>query len=208
MKHRLHWLSLVLSLPLLLGGAASAYATSAAHQGSHSFITDIAKHLGVPEQKLKDAVQRAHLDRVRILLRQGRITQEQATEMERAIRTGRLEGVRMHPRGRMWGRAMVSDAAAYLELTPDAFRARLKHGQSPAVIAKAQGKLPAGLEQTLLNRARKRIASQVQAGRLTREQGASMQSKLAAHVHRFVTGSWQSKGMRSSERSEAPAPPA
>jgi len=203
LKHSARWLGALLALPLVLGGAAAAFAAPA-QSGAGSFISDVARHLGVPEQKLKDAITQARLDRVRALLREGRITSAQAAQMELRVRTGRMGRPGMRHWGHRQGGLMLSQAASYLGLTQEALLARLEQGESPAAIAKAQGKTPAGLEATLLDGARQRMASAVKAGRLTQEEAAAKESRLAAHIHRFVTGSWQT----GSGRSERMAPPA
>jgi hypothetical protein len=75
-------------------------------------------------------------------------------------------------------------------MTPEAFVQQLRYGQSPAAIAKSQGKTSAGLEQALLQGAQKRIAAEVQSGRLTAAQAASVQQRLPSHIHRFVSSGW------------------
>ncbi len=189
MKQSARWLGVVLALPLVLGGAAAAFAAPA-QSGAGSFISDVARRLGVSEQKLVDAITQARLDRVRQLVRQGRITATQAAQMEQRINTGRMGRPGMHRWVHRRGGLMLSQAASYLGLTPQALLSRLAQGESPADIAKAQGKTPAGLEAALLEGVRQRIASDVKAGRLTQEQGRSMESRAAAHIHRFVVGGW------------------
>ncbi len=185
MKHSLRWLGAMLALPVLLGGAAAALAARAPHPGAEGFISDVARHLGIPEQKLKGALTQARLDRVRTLLRQGRITQEQAAKMERAIKEDRFPVPGGH-RGHIWGSRLVLDAAAYLGVTPEDFIGRLRQGETPAAIAQAQGKTGQGLEQALRASAERRIAAAVAAGQLTQEQAKRVQSHLAGRVHRFV----------------------
>jgi predicted DNA-binding protein (UPF0251 family) len=191
LKHSARLRGALLALPLLLGSVpGAAAATVAVHGGPQTFVSDVARHLGVPEQKLKDAITKARLDRVQGLLREGRITSSQAAEMEQAIRAGRPPMV-LHHRGRVWGRAMVQDAAGYLGLSATAFSQKLRSGQSPAAIAQAQGKTAAGLEQALLQSARQRLAAEVAAGRLSTAQAAAVGKRLPAHIHRFVSGGWQ-----------------
>ena len=185
MKHSLRWLGAMLALPMLLSGPTAALAASAPQHGAAGFITDVARHLGVPEQKLKGAITQARLDRVRTLLQKGRITQAQAAKMERAIKEGRFPRPCTH-RSRIWGSHMVVDAAAYLGVTPEDFIGRLRQGETPAAIAQAQGKTGQGLEQALRASAERRIAAAVAAGQLTQEQAKRVQSHLAGRVHRFV----------------------
>ncbi len=191
LKHGRRWLGLLLALPLVMSGAAMAAAAPAQSSGAHSFISDVARHLGVSERKLKDAITQARLDRVRGLLREGKITSSQASEMERRIKTGQAGMRGMHRGGRMLGQTMVVEAATYVGLSPDDFVARLRQGQTPAAVATAQGKTPAGLEAALLAGAQQRVAQAVKAGHLTQQQAQSLQPRLAQHIHRFVVGGWQ-----------------
>ncbi len=193
MKHGTRWLGLLLALPLALSSVAMAAAAPA--QGNHarkSFISDVARHLGVSERKLKDAVTQARLDRVRGLLQEGKITQSQASELERQIKIGRSGMRGMHHHGRTLGQTMmVVDAATYLGLTPDALVTRLSQGETPAAVATAQGKTAAGLEAALLAGARQRADLAVKSGHLTQQQAQALESRLAQHVHSFVSGEWQ-----------------
>ena len=202
MKHGTRWLGLLLALPLALSSVAMAAAAPA--QGNHarkSFISDVARHLGVSESKLKDAVTKARLDRVRGLLQDGKITRSQASELERQIKTGRSGMRGMHRHGRTLRETMmVVDAATYLGLTPDALVTRLSQGETPAAVATAQGKTAAGLEAALLTGAKQRVDLAVKSGRLTQQQAQVLQSRLAQHVHSFVSGDWQ--------KARGPKPPA
>jgi len=186
LQQRGRWLAAALALPLFWAAPLGAMAAPAQQGGHGSFVSDVARHLGVPEQKLKDAITQARLDRVRTLLRQGRITGAQAQEMERAIRTGGTRMPLWHRQGRAFGRAMVTGAAAYVGLAPAVFVQRLHGGESPAAIAKAQGKSPEGLEQSLLAGAKQHLTDEVQRGHLTQSQADALVAELAGRVHRFV----------------------
>ena len=201
MKQRKRGLAAALALTILWAAQAGAAAAPARENGGSGFAADVARHLGVPEAKLKQAVTAARLDRVRSLLRQGRITEADAKTLEQAIRDGRWPAMLKHRHARAFGRKMVRQTAAYVGLSPEAFVARLREGQSPAAIATAQGRTPAGLEQALVAKAKEQIANAVRRGRLTRVQAGRLEARLGSRVHRFVEGG----GRPSQGAGEAPA---
>ncbi len=191
MKHGTRLLGALLALPLVASVAATAFAAPASTSGAHSFMSDVARHLGVSEQKLKDAIAQARLDGVRGLLRSGKITKSQAAEMERQIMAGKMARPHMHRHGHLFGRAMLSEAASYLGMKPGDFVARLRQGETPAAVATAQGKTAAGLEAALVAGAQQRLNQAVQEGQLTEAQAKSLEPRLAEHIHHFVTSGWQ-----------------
>jgi len=152
------------------------------------FVSDVARHLGVPERKLKAAITQARLDHVQELLGSGRITKEQAAEMRQRIQSGApMLGVHHHlgPAS-----SMLQDAATYLGIAPQDLLAQLAQGKTAADVATAQGKTPQALEQALRDASHQRIAALVQQGHLTPSRAARVQAHLQERIHAFVTRSW------------------
>ena len=84
----------------------------------------------------------------------------------------------------------LSAAAGYLGLSEDQLRTKLMSGQSLAGVAKARGKSVDGLEQTILDAAKKRLDQAVKDGDgdLTQAEANDMLDRLKAHVDDLVNG--------------------
>jgi hypothetical protein len=194
-KHLL--IGALIGVPILLGGGAMAFAASGGSSGSpaQTFIADVASHLGISTGTLESAMQQARLDQVQQMLSQGRITSAQATQMENAIKSGKLgfgrgfgPGMR-GPGGRMMGGAGAMQAAAsYLGLTPAQLRTDLGAGKSLSDIASAtSGKTVQGLEAAITTAMQQDIQKAVSAGTMTQQQATARQQQLQTFVQQFVT---------------------
>ncbi len=195
MQRRHLLIGALIGLPILLAGGAAAFAASgAATSGSpaQTFLADVASHLGISTGTLESAMQQARLDQVQQLLSAGKITSAQASQMETAIKSGKVGpgfGRREHMGGGMFaGRGAMPAAATYLGLTPQQLRSDLQGGKSLSDIASSQsGKTVAGLEAAITTTMQQEIQQALSAGKITQQQATQQQGKIASFVQQFVT---------------------
>ncbi len=194
-KHLL--IGALIGVPILLGGGAMAFAASGGTAGSpaQTFIADVASHLGISTGTLESAMQQARLDQVQQMLGQGKITSAQATQMENAIKSGKLGfgrgfGGMRGPGGRMMGGGpgAMQAAATYLGLTPAQLRTDIRSGKSLTDIASStSGKTVQGLEAAITTAMQQELEKAVSAGKLTQSQATARQQQLQTFVQQFVT---------------------
>jgi hypothetical protein len=202
----------------VVGGSwvAIAAAAGGSAPSPQSFFNDVAKHLGISPEKLHDATKAAALDQVDAALKAGTITKAQADQLKAEINSGRfppflapflgaghMPGHRLlaplPPRGFGFGlfgvfpgayasHSHLSAVADYLGLTVAQLRQQLSSGKSLSDIAKAQGKSVDGLEQAIIDNAKKRLDQAVAKGTLTQAQADQILSELKEHVSEIVSG--------------------
>jgi polyhydroxyalkanoate synthesis regulator phasin len=192
------------------GGAAAIAASQGSSSSPKSFFDAVAKHLGISSQKLEDATKAAAIDQVDAALKEGKITKEQADELEARINSGEnppffgpfFPGHVHHgPGPHMFGEKL-SAAADYLGLTEAQLRTKLADGQSLADVAKAQDKSVGGLKQAILDGAQKKLDQLVKDGELTQAEADAMLTRLKSHIDDLVNGTFPSRRNHDRERFE------
>jgi polyhydroxyalkanoate synthesis regulator phasin len=205
-KSRRRWLVLGgLAAALAVGAGASIAATGGAGDG---FLADVARRLGISEQKLTDAIRDARIAQIDAAVEAGDLTEEQGERLKERARSG--EGPRgvgpvfgrgLGPgfrdfghgpfgRGSLGRDADVLEAAAdYLGVTAAELRESLRGGQSLADVAKAKGKSVDGLKATIRKAIQASLDEAVDDGKLTKEQAERLGEYLSEHVDRVVEGS-------------------
>jgi hypothetical protein len=205
----------VAALVVIGGGGAAIAAAQDSSSSGQSFLDSVAKHLGISSQKLEDATKAAALEQVDAALKEGKITQAQADELEARIQSGqfpRFGGPLLGPRfGHSHGGGphlfgeKLSAAADYLGLSQAELRAELSNGRSLADIAKARGKSVDGLKQALLAEAEKQLDQLVEDGELTRAQADEMLARMKARIDDLVdNGMFKFRGRSGDEAREHP----
>jgi len=174
------------------GGAAIAAGGSGSPAAESTAIVDAtAKNLGVTSTQLSNALKQALLARVDAQVTAGTLTQEQPTAIKAKINAGEFPlfgrghggpGHRQGPRGDM------TAAASYLGLTQAELRTALQSGKTLAEVATANGKTVAGLTGALTDAAKKHIAADVKAGKLTEAQQEKILESLSQHIADMVNG--------------------
>jgi hypothetical protein len=186
------------------GGAGGAIAASQGGSASPSaFLDAVAKHLGISSDELRDATKAAAIDQVNAALAEGQITKEQADELKSEIEAGEWppffgppplrefppffgpplrRGFDDHFRG---PGDHLSAAADYLGLTFDELLDRLD-GKSLADVARAEDKSVDGLEQAIVDAAKKDLDEAVAEGDLTQEEADAMLERLRAGIDDLV----------------------
>ena len=175
------WGGLLVAGLLMIGGAACVAPASAAGLEAggpgmwQQLIARVAAILGIPEQRLTDAIKQASSERVDEEARAGRLTPEQAQRLKERIAQGQVpfgHGVKPGgPRGGMApGFGGPLDAASVLGLTPQQLMAELRGGKTLAQVGEAHGKTRAQLKEALLAKLKAAIDQAVAASKMTREQ--------------------------------------
>lgn len=187
----------------VVGGAGAAVAASGGGSRASDFLDNVAKHLGVSPQKLKDATKAAAIDQVNADLAAGRITKAQADAEKARINAGDVPfpggpgpGARGFGgpggpggpglRGRPSLTGELAAAAKYLGLSESELRTKLRDGQSLAAVAKAQGKGVAGLEDAIVAAEKADLDKAVADKRLTQSQADDILSGLKSRVDDLV----------------------
>src|SRR5262245_11240904 len=70
-------------------GAGAALGASGATNPASSFLGDVAKKLGISEEKLTDAIEAAQIDRIDAAQARGDITKQQADALKEQVRSGK-----------------------------------------------------------------------------------------------------------------------
>ncbi len=175
---------------------------------SPSFLNDFARRLGVSPAKVRTAYQGAMADRLDQLVKDGKLTKAQAERIKQHLKDhdgpgfgmggpgfdGRgFGGPRHHmfsgPGGHPHGGPMIwlHTAATYLGISDQQLLKELRSGKTPAAIAKAHGKTVAGLEQELLQAAKKPLNDAVKSGRITKTQATKIEKFLSQRIDQLIT---------------------
>jgi lambda repressor-like predicted transcriptional regulator len=197
------WLAIAAAgLAVVLGGGAALAATGSSDPAS-AFLDDVAKRLGISEDKLEDAIKDATIARIDAAVAAGDITKEEGDALKERVRSGDVPGIlpsfpgpgpRLGPLGhdgvfgpgRFPGTELLDAAADYLGMTEAGVRAGLRDGESLADLAKDKGKSVEGLKQALRSAIRKDADEAVEDGVLTKKQADRLVEKLSKAVNKLV----------------------
>ena len=176
-----------------LGGIANAQTPTppAGQSSAASFIQRLAQHLGLPQDRVTQALQDTRNDLLNEAVAAGRLTQEQADQIRnRPIDQGPGFGGRgRHGHGAAWGRgfgASLDTVAQRLGLSTDELKAQLQTGQSLAEIAQSRGIDEQTLINQLVSDAESRLAQAVQSGQITQAQADQMRQTLPDRIRQMV----------------------
>jgi hypothetical protein len=147
-----------------------------------TFRKGLASRLNVTEEQLATAVGGALSDTTGQLVKDGKLTQDQATRLS-AIATELFKGISVPPSpvliAQFMGlmpfdlaqlRQVESDVAQVLKLQTSELEAKVKAGQSLSEIATAQGVELQKVKDTLLSSSKTQLDASVKAGKLTQLQ--------------------------------------
>jgi len=174
-----------------VGGAFAASQLSSPTERSKAVIADAAGQLGVKEAALTDALQQAYENQIDADVASGALTQEQGDALKARIEAGDFPlvgglGPGMGRHGGPGGGHGLDAAASYLGVTESELHTQLHAGKSLADVAKAEGKTVDGLVDALVSSAKKRMAADVEAGRLTQAQATAMTADLEQRITEMV----------------------
>ncbi len=177
------------------GGVAIAATQLSPAEENKAIVADAAKQLGVDPTKLNDALEQALENRIDARVKDGTLTEAQATQLKARIAAGDVP-LFASPRGgdrdgRHGGRGFgqhLDAAATYLGVTPAALRTQLEAGKTLADVAKAQGKTVAGVVAALVADEKKELDAAVAAGKLTAAQRDQLLTGVEARITAMVNG--------------------
>lgn len=181
---------------LVLAGTGATYAANRDSGGDRdAFLNDVAKRLGVSRDKLDSALEGAFSDRLDDAVAEGRLSREQADDIEKRAKEhgGVPPFLGPHPdgphldfkgQGPLFGG--IDAAADYLGLTPSQLRERLMSGISLADLARDRGKSVEGLRDAIESAVRKALDEAVDEERLTDSQRDRILEDLGDVIDRFV----------------------
>jgi polyhydroxyalkanoate synthesis regulator phasin len=202
--NRKRWLvTAAAGLAAVLGGGA-ALATTGSSDPASDFLGDVAKRLGISQDKLEGAIEDATVARIDAAVERGDLTKEQGEELKKHVRSG--DGPEILPGfggpklgigplgppekgffpGPFPGFDFLDSAADYLGMESADVRKALRDGKSLADLAKDKGKSVDGLEQALRDAIRDDADKAVDDGVLTKEQADRIAEKLSATVDELV----------------------
>ena len=192
---RKHMLAAVATAAALAGGTAAIAATDDRKAAEDAVLADAAERLDVTPEELRSALAAAEDAQLDDAVKAGRLTQEQADELkQRRADSGLVLGFgpggphgHGHHRGPggPGGPALLDDAAAALGITREQLFQRLQDGKTLAQIAQAEGKSLADVKDAVKKAATERLDAELEAGRITQEQGDAIAEHLAEHVERL-----------------------
>jgi hypothetical protein len=199
---RRRWVAVAAAaIAVVLGGGAALAAAGSSNPAS-DFLGDVAKRLGISEDRLEGAIEEAMIARIDAAVADGDLTAEEGETLKERVRSGDVPpvlpglvpgigfGAPGHPRGfvpgRIAGTALLGRAADYLGIDGADVRAALRNGKSLAGLAKAEGKSVDGLKSALRDEMREDADQAVDDGVLTREEADSLVRKLSAAVDEIV----------------------
>lgn len=162
-------------------------------QAADAYITRLAQNLGVTPDKLREALKQTALQEVDAAVARGDLTAQQAQAAKDRINSGEFGGFgfgigRGGPGGPDGGHGIFVERdqlAQFLGITAEQLRTE-SEGKSLAQVAQARGKTRDQLIQFIITSAQTRLASEVQAGRLTQQQADQRLSDLRTKVEEMV----------------------
>jgi polyhydroxyalkanoate synthesis regulator phasin len=193
------WLAVAASaLAVMLGGGAALAATGSRYPAS-DFLGDVAKRLGISQDRLEDAIQEATIARIEDAVAAGDITKAEGDALKERVRAGDvppilpgLDGpsiehgpVGLHGVGPV-GPDLLGTAADFLGMDEGDVREALRDGTSLADLADAKGKSVDELVQALRDQLRHDADRAVEDGALTNQQADRLVEKFSAGVDELV----------------------
>ena len=198
---RRRWLAAAAVAAVLAVGAGAGIAATGG--GEDGFLADVAKRLGITEEKLTNAIRDARLAQVDEAVQEGELTEEQGERLKERIRSG--EGPVLGPGLRVFGGPgqfghhrrgadILAAAAAYLGMTPAGLRESLREEGTLAEVAEAQGRSVDGLKTAIGKAIKAHLDQAVEDGKLTQAQADRLSENLSEHVDRIVEEAFRGRG--------------
>ena len=187
-------------LVLAVSGAGAAVAATklrTPQQENRAVLNDVAGQLGVSPERLTNAFKTALKNRIDQAVKDGHLTQAEATRMKAAIdrQSVPMLGPGFHRGGGPghFGRRHhgLEAAATYLGMTEAALRKQLASGKTLAQVAKDRNKSVDGLVTALVAEKKARIEQAVDDGHLSRAQADELVARLKEHVTAMVNGRFE-----------------
>jgi lambda repressor-like predicted transcriptional regulator len=164
--NRTRWIaSAAAGLAVVVGGGA-ALAASGSSNPPADFMGDVAKRLGISQDRLEGAIEDATIARIDAAVAAGDITKEEGEALKARVRSGDVPAIlpgfdgpghglgavgppRVLGPGPFAGRDLLDTAADYLGMDEADLRRALRDGKSLVELAKERGKSLDGLKKAL-----------------------------------------------------------
>jgi lambda repressor-like predicted transcriptional regulator len=205
---RTRWFAIAATaLAVVLGGGA-ALASAGSSDPASDFLGDVAKRLGIGQDRLENAIKEATIARIDAAVAAGDMTKEQGDALKERVRSGdvpailpsfRGPGHGLDPLGHhggfgpggLAGTELLDVAADYLGMNDADVSEAMRDGKSLADLAEDRGKSVDGLKQTLRDAIRDDADQAVTDDALTQQQADSLVEKLSGAMDELVeeTGS-------------------
>jgi lambda repressor-like predicted transcriptional regulator len=190
------------AVAVVLGSGAGLAATGSSTPAS-DFLGDVAKRLGISQDKLEDALEDATIARIDAAVAAGDITKEEGDALKERVRSGDVPAILPSFRGPGLGLGPLGDdsafgpghfartdlldaAADYLGMAEADVRRALRDGKSLADLANDKGKSVDGLKNALRAAIRKDADQAVDDGELTRQQADRLVEKFSDAVNELI----------------------
>jgi AraC-like DNA-binding protein len=176
------------------GAAVAATKLRSPEQESRAVLNDVAGQLGVTPERLSNAFKTALKNRIDQAVKDGHLTQAEATRMKAAIdrESVPMLGPGFRKERHFGGRHHGLEAAAkYLGMTEAALRTQLQNGKTLAQVARDRNKSVDGLVTALAAEKKARIEQAVKDGHLTRAQADELVARMKEHVTAMVNGRFE-----------------
>jgi lambda repressor-like predicted transcriptional regulator len=201
--NRTRWIvAAAAALAVVFGGGAGLAATGSGSPAP-SFLGDVAKRLGITEDKLENALEDATIARIDAAVDAGDMSKEQGDALKRGVRSGDVPDMLPSFRGPELalgglgfpgkfehgpfpGMDLLDAAADFLGMDGADVQEALDDGKSLADLARAKGKSVDELKQALRDAIREDADKAVADGVLTKEQGDRFVEKLSRAVDELV----------------------
>lgn len=168
--------------------AATDAPAAAKSELRNDFLDRLAAQLDVSRDALDQAIEDVGLDMVDQAVADGRITEDEATRIRKAIENGKLPffGPPGFHHGPHRGAHVVGEVADFLAIEPQVVRDGLENGQSLAQIAAANGKTRDELKAFLLSETEAYVTQMVENGRITQERADEILANAPARVDELI----------------------
>lgn len=183
----------VAALAVAGGGAAiAADKLGSPSATSQAIVNDAAGQLGIQPARLSVALKKAIENQVDAAVAAGQLTKDEGDALKARIEAGDFPLLGLpfghHGFGHGFGFGLLDTAASYLGVTEAQLRTELEGGKTLAQAAKDHGKSADGLVDALVSAEQKRLDAAVAAGRLTKDQEATIVAGLKQRITDVVNG--------------------
>lgn len=168
-------------------------------QRAQDFLNDFASKLGKSPAEVVAAFKAAEKDRVAQAVKDGRLTQQQADQINQRIDQsqglpfggfgfGHGPGGRGFgpPPGVQRGPGPFAGVATFLGIQPQDLQTQLRAGKTLAQIAQEHGKSRDDLKNYLTTQVKNQLAQAIQAGRITQQQSDQRLQGFTSHLDQLI----------------------
>jgi hypothetical protein len=201
---RTRWVAISAAALAVVFGGGAALAASGPSNPASDFLGDVAKRLGISEDRLEGAIEEATIARIDEAVAAGDITKAEGDALKERVRSGEAPAIlpsfrgpgapppEPHKRelvpGFLPGSDLIETAAHYLGIDEADVREALRDGRSLADLARDRGKSVDGLERALVDAIREDAERAVDDGVLPKAGADRLVEKLGSAVEKIVEG--------------------